>query len=215
MAGNAAWYSSASDGSSYRPIVGGVTAGEPAVQPDDVLHVGDGDEHLPERADPADGRGVPGLFLIRAGGPVDGRIRRRDRQRDRRDRRRPRSRPTSSPVTATSSCHRPTSRASASAFAQETPTGSGAFVSGPNGADGAGSAQLTVDTTGGEALANGLFAGTRFDRLHVPVVQDVREGRRERTRRRCSSTPTTTAPTEVPRSRVGPCSSRAKPGSRR
>ena len=50
-------------------------------------------------------------------------------------------------------------------FVQETPTGSGAFVSGPNGTDGAGSAQLTTDATGGEALANGLYAGTNLDHL--------------------------------------------------
>jgi hypothetical protein len=48
---------------------------------------------------------------------------------------------------------------------QETPTGSGSFVSGPNGADGSGSAQLQVDSSGGEALANGLFAGTPFNQL--------------------------------------------------
>ena len=51
------------------------------------------------------------------------------------------------------------------AFAQETPNGSGSFVNGPNGSDGSGSAKLTIDSTGGEALANGLFAGTRFDHL--------------------------------------------------
>jgi hypothetical protein len=50
-------------------------------------------------------------------------------------------------------------------FVQETPTGSGAMVSGPNGSDGSGSARLTIDSTGGEALANGLFAGTRLDQL--------------------------------------------------
>ena len=49
---------------------------------------------------------------------------------------------------------------------QETPTGSGAFVTGPNGSDGAGSAQLTVDATGGEALANDLYAGTRLDHIN-------------------------------------------------
>ena len=38
-------------------------------------------------------------------------------------------------------------------------------MSGPNGSDGVGSAQLTLDAAGGEALANGLFAGTRLDHL--------------------------------------------------
>ena len=50
-------------------------------------------------------------------------------------------------------------------FAQETPSGSGSFVTGPAGSDGTGSARLTVDATGGEALSTGVFAGTRFDRF--------------------------------------------------
>jgi hypothetical protein len=50
-------------------------------------------------------------------------------------------------------------------FSQETPSGSGSFVSGPTGSDGSGSARLTVDATGGEALSTGVFAGTRFDRF--------------------------------------------------
>ncbi len=50
-------------------------------------------------------------------------------------------------------------------FQQETPNGSGSFVNGPNGSDGSGSAQLSVDSTGGEALATGVFAGTRLDQL--------------------------------------------------
>ena len=93
-------------------------------------------------------------------------------------------------------------------FVQETPTGSGAFVSGPNGSDGSGSAQLTIDATGGEALANDLYGGTRFDHLNF-LSYKTYQLPSGRTRRRCSSTPTTTLPTAIRRSRVAPFSSRA------
>ena len=48
-------------------------------------------------------------------------------------------------------------------FVTETANGSGSFVSGPSGKDGAGSAKLTVDSAGAVALANGVFAGTSLD----------------------------------------------------
>ncbi len=51
------------------------------------------------------------------------------------------------------------------AFVNEGANGSGSFVGGPSGSDGSGSAKLTVDQTGGEALVNGLYAGTRLDHL--------------------------------------------------
>jgi hypothetical protein len=53
------------------------------------------------------------------------------------------------------------------AFVQDSgTTGSGAFVTGPNGADGSGSAQLTIKNAGdGEALATNVFAGTHFSDL--------------------------------------------------
>jgi hypothetical protein len=108
--------------------------------------------------------GVPGLFLIRAGGPVTGGFvgatdnvvlgvgsQELDTNFE----------PGDGHVAVT-----PSNAAGLGfGFVQETPTGSGAFVSGPSGSDGAGSAQLTIDSTGGEALANGLFAGTRLDHL--------------------------------------------------
>lgn len=51
-------------------------------------------------------------------------------------------------------------------FFQETPTGSGTMVTGPSPAPlGTGSAQLTVDSTGGEILAAVTNAGTRFDNI--------------------------------------------------
>jgi hypothetical protein len=48
------------------------------------------------------------------------------------------------------------------AFAQETATGSGSFVTGPNGADGSGSANLTVNDAGGEFIGTNVFQGTPF-----------------------------------------------------
>jgi hypothetical protein len=62
------------------------------------------------------------------------------------------------------------------AFVQETPTGSGAFVSGPIGADGSGSAKFTVDATGGEALATGLYAGTPFANLDFLSYKTYKKG---------------------------------------
>ena len=48
-------------------------------------------------------------------------------------------------------------------FGQETATGSGAYVSGPNGADGSGSVALTVNATGGELYGTGVFSATALD----------------------------------------------------
>ena len=51
-------------------------------------------------------------------------------------------------------------------FFQETPTGSGTFVSGPSTPPlGIGSAQFTVDGTGGEIFGTFAFAGTRLDAI--------------------------------------------------
>ncbi len=52
-------------------------------------------------------------------------------------------------------------------FAQETPTGSGGFVVGPSTTSppGGGSAQLTVNGTGGELFGTFAFAGTRLDTI--------------------------------------------------
>ena len=180
MAGDAAWYSSASGGSSYRPIVGGVAAGQPAVQPDDVLHVGDGDEHYPNariRPTVAACRAAP--HPRRRSGHR--RVRRRDRQRDRR-------------------------RSAATTIENNFEPGDGhvAVIAGerrrPRLRLRAGDAdrqrrvrQRTERLRRrGQRAAHGrlrpaarhsrtaCFAGTRLDRLNVPVVQDVPEGRRER-----------------------------------
>lgn len=51
-------------------------------------------------------------------------------------------------------------------FTQETPTGSGALVSGPSSPVlGTGSANLIVDSTGGEILAKGGYLGLRLDEI--------------------------------------------------
>ncbi len=52
------------------------------------------------------------------------------------------------------------------AFAQETPTGSGAMVAGPaTPPAGDGSANLIVDSTGGEILAKAAYQGTQLDNI--------------------------------------------------
>ena len=146
--------------------------------PDDVLHVGDR-ARAPTRTR-ASGRrsaGVPGLLLVRAGGPVTGGfvgatdnvivgIGSTTTESN--------FEPGDGHVAVTGRTWRPRLRRSRRRHAN----GSGAFVSGPNGSDGSGSAQLTVDATGGEALANGLFAGT-VSTTSLPVVQDLPEGRPE------------------------------------
>jgi hypothetical protein len=165
MSGGAAWYSSGSGSSAYRPIVGGVTqANPPCTQASFCTWATLMSDYPNARIRPTVSS-VPGLFLIRAGGPV-----------------------TAGFVGATDNViigigsneidnnfepgdgHVAVNQSNAASlgfgFVQETPTGSGAFVSGPNGSDGSGSAQLTVDATGGEALANDLYAGTRLDHIN-------------------------------------------------
>ena len=164
QAGAAAWYSSASGSSSYRPIVGDGTQTNPPCDQTTYCTWSQLMSDYPNARIRPTVSSVPGLFLIRAGGPV-----------------------TSGFVGATDNVivgisgnnvetnfepgdgNQVINQADAAsrgfAFVQETPNGSGAFVNGPNGSDGSGSAQLKVDATGGEALANGLFAGTRFDHL--------------------------------------------------
>jgi hypothetical protein len=164
MSGAAAWYSSASGASSYRPIVGGVTQTNPPCTQASYCTWSQLMSDYPNARIRPTVSGVQGLFLIRAGGPVTGGF----------------VGATDNVIVGIGSTEIDTNfepgdgnqvinQADAAsrgfAFVQETPTGSGSFVSGPNGSDGSGSAQLTVDSTGGEALANGLFAGTRFDHL--------------------------------------------------
>ena len=162
--GNAAWYSSATGTSGFRPVVGDVTQPSPPCTQASFCTWATVLTQYPNARIRPTVSGVPGVLLLRAGGPVtggfsgavdnfvigiggttiennfepgDGHV----------------------AVTATNAA------GLGFGFAQETATGSGAFVSGPNGSDGSGSAKLTVNSAGGEALGNGLFAGTRLDRL--------------------------------------------------
>jgi len=162
LTGGAAWYSSGSGASSFRPVVGGVAQPNPQCNQTTFCTWSQVVSAYPNaRIRPTVG-GVPGLLLIRAGGPATGGF-----------------------VGATDNLivevsgdviehnfepgdgHLAVTAANAASlgfgFVQESPSGSGAFVDGPNGSDGAGSARLSVDASGGEALATGLFAGTRLD----------------------------------------------------
>lgn len=165
MSGAASWYSSGSGASSFRPIVGDVQQANPPCNQTTFCDWATVLSNYPNaRIRPTVGA-VKGLFLIRAGGPVTGGF-----------------------VGAADNVivgvgsnviennfepgdgHVGVTAANAAglgfAFAQETANGSGAFVGGPNGSDGSGSARLVIDSTGGEALANGLFAGTRLDDIN-------------------------------------------------
>jgi hypothetical protein len=166
MSGGAgAWYSSASGSSAYRPIVGGVAqANPPCTQQAGYCTWAQIMSYYPHATIRPTVSGVPGLLLVRAGGPITGGfvgatdgviIKISGLQVDNN------FEPGDGNVVVN------TANASnlGFGFLQETATGSGSFVNGPNGSDGTGSAQLNVDATGGEALANGLYAGTRFDHI--------------------------------------------------
>lgn len=164
MTAGAGWYSSASDGSTYRPIVSGNQQLNPPCTQASYCTWSQIQNDYPNARIRPTVNGSPGLLLVRAGGPVTGGL-----------------------VAATDNVvigiggntiennFEPgdgnvvvnTAKAASLGFGfvNETSNGSGSFVSGPNGSDGAGSAQLTVDATGGEALATGIYAGTRFDQL--------------------------------------------------
>ncbi len=162
--GGAAWYSSGSGASSYRPIVGDVTQSSPPCDQTSYCTWSTLMSDYPHARIRPTVNGIPGVLLLRAGGPVTGGF----------------SGAVDNMIIGVGSAtiennfepgdgHVAVTQSNAGslgfAFAQETATGSGAFVTGPNGSDGNGSARLTVDSTGGEGLANGLFAGTRLDHL--------------------------------------------------
>ncbi len=164
MSNSAGWYSSATGTSSYRPIVGGAQQQNPPCTQTSFCTWAQVMSFYPHARVRPTVNNVPGLFLVRAGGPISGGF-----------------------VGATDDVilgfgsataewnfepgdgHVAVGSANAASlgfsFAQETATGSGAFVKGPNGSDGSGSAQLTVDSTGGEGLATGVLAGTPFKQL--------------------------------------------------
>ena len=165
MAGAGAWYSSGSGSSAYRPIVGGVAQASPPCTQATLCTWATLMSAYPNARIRPTVNSVPGLFLIRAGGPVTGGfvgatdnviIGIGSNEVDN----------NFEPGDGHIAVNQSTAASLGFGFVQETPTGSGAFVSGPNGSDGSGSAQLTVDATGGEALANNLYAGMRFDHLN-------------------------------------------------
>ncbi len=155
-----AWYSAGSGGSSFRPIVGGVTQVSP---PCDAVNYCTWAEVLANYPN-ARIRPSSGLIMVRAGGPIAGGF----------------SGATDKVVVGLNGIDatydfepgnvvvtvNPTTASKLSfGFAQETASGSGSFVSGPAGAVGTGSAALTVDSSGGMGLSTAVFAGTRIDRF--------------------------------------------------
>jgi hypothetical protein len=164
MGGDVSWYSSGSGGSGFRPIVGDQTEANPPCNQTTFCDWATVLGHYPHARIRPKVNSIPGAFLIRIGGPIGGGF----------------SGATDNVIVGIGSQvvennfepgdgHIAVGASSAAGlgfgFAQETPTGSGAFVGGPNGSDGSGSARLTVDSDGGESLATGVFAGTRLDRL--------------------------------------------------
>jgi hypothetical protein len=162
---NASWYSSASGASPNRPIVNDTQQTNPPCDQTTFCTWATLMTDYPNARVRPTVSSVPGLLLVRAGGPVTGGF-----------------------VGATDNVivgiggnnietnfepgdgnlviQQSNAAARGFAFVQETANGSGAFVAGPIGSDGSGSARLTVDSTGGEALVNGLFVGTRFDQFN-------------------------------------------------
>jgi hypothetical protein len=164
MDANGSWYSSASGGSSFRPIINDSPEANPPCNQTTFCTWATLMAAYPNARVRPTVSGVPGPLMVRAGGPVTGGF----------------VGATDNVIVGISGNNIETNfepgdgnvvinQSNAASrgfgFVQETPTGSGAFVTGPNGSDGSGSAKLTIDSTGGEALANGLFAGTRFDHL--------------------------------------------------
>jgi hypothetical protein len=160
----AAWYSSATGMSPYHPIVGGVAQLTPPCTQASFCSWSTVLANYPKASIRPKVNNIPGALLVRAGGPVTGGF----------------VGATDNVVIAVGGnviennfepgdgnvAVRSSNAASLGfAFAQEAATGSGAFVNGPNGADGSGSARLTTNAAGSEALATGIYAGTRFDDL--------------------------------------------------
>jgi hypothetical protein len=162
MEGPAAWYSSASGGSSFRPIVGDAIQSVPECTQaaadmctwSDILTAYPNARIRPDT----------GVLVLRAGGPVTGGftgavdnfvigINGNNIENN------------FEPGDGHMAVNQANAASLTFAFAQETATGSGAFVAGPNGSDGTGSANLKVNNLGGEALSNGLYSGTPLNRL--------------------------------------------------
>jgi hypothetical protein len=159
MTGTAAWYSSGSDASAYRPIVGNTTQANPPCNQTTFCTWAQVLSNYPNaKIRPG------GALMVRAGGPVTGGM-----------------------VAATDNVivgigglvvennfepgdgHVAVTSANDTSlgfgFGQETPTGSGGYVTGPNGSDGTGSVGLTINSTGGELYGTGVFSATALDRF--------------------------------------------------
>jgi hypothetical protein len=163
--GSGAWYSSANGGSSFRPIVGGMTqANPPCIQTAFCTwQTIKGD--YPHAQIRAKVNNIPGAFLLRVGGNGDpgsvavdnltvgvaGQTQLTDFE----------------PGDGHIVVNNTTAAGLGFGFVQDSgTTGAGAFVSGPSGADGSGSAQLTLNASSdGEAIAGNPYAGTAFSNL--------------------------------------------------
>jgi hypothetical protein len=161
--GAAAWYSSGSGTSEYRPIVGDVPQTDPPCTQatpctwNQLLTLYPKARVLPAQAS------SPGLFLVGVGpvtggfvGAVDNVVFGVNGTPGEFN-----FEPGDSHITVDSASAGPLGFR----FATETVAATGSFVSGPNGADGAGSAQFTLNSTGAEAFGGTVYAGTRFDHL--------------------------------------------------
>ena len=154
----AAWYSSGSGASPNRPIVGDTTQANPPCTQTTFCTWSSVLSNYPN----ARIRPSSGVLLIRAGGPVAGgfvgatdnlvlKIGPLLVEND------------FEPGDGNVAVNATNAASLGFGFLTETASGSGSFVSGPSGKDGAGSAKLTIDSTGAVALGNGLFSGTSLD----------------------------------------------------
>ena len=164
LSGNGAWYSSASDGSGFRPIVADATqASPPCTQATFCTWTTVLGDYPHVRIRPTVS-GFPGELLIKVGGNGDpgsdavdnltvgvgGQTQLTDFE------------PGDGHVVVNTT----TAPGLGFGFVQDSGSGSGAFVSGPSGADGSGSAQLTLNASAdGEAIAGNAYAGTAFNNL--------------------------------------------------
>ncbi len=156
-----AWYSSASDGSANRPIVGNAVQADPPCTQAHYCTWAQIQTNYPD----AQIRSGSGLLMARIGGPITGGwsgavdnitlggVMGNNVSYD------------FEPGDGTITVNTAKAASLDFGFSQETASGTGAFVSGPTGADGTGSAHITTDATGGEALSTGVFAGVALPRF--------------------------------------------------
>jgi hypothetical protein len=164
MTGNAAWYSSAGGSSQYRPIVGDNRVEPLCTQTSFCTWQDVTADYGHARIRPKLNN-VPAAFMIRVGGnghtgsvAVDNLTVGGGGQTQLTD---------FEPGDGHIAVNNSTAAGLGFGFQQDSGTsGSGAFVSGPSGADGSGTAQLTLNASSdGETLGTGVYAGTRFSNL--------------------------------------------------